>query len=138
MILSKSKLDDHFYVGTQMTVADVEVMKQDGFEMIINNRPDDEEDGQPTDAELREAAEKAGMAYVHVPIGRGLGPSDVAAEREALEMAKGKKTFAFCRTGTRSTLIWAAACHEEGTDADTLRAKAEAAGYSLDPIQHLL
>ncbi|MCM8558018.1 TIGR01244 family sulfur transferase [Sphingomicrobium sediminis] len=138
MILKKVELDTNFHVGTQAELSDIEALKAAGFEMIINNRPDGEVDGQPTSGEIAAAAEAAGLDYAHVPITHGISPSDVKAEIEALEKAGARKTYAFCRSGTRSTMLWALAHHEQGRDIDELRAKAEAAGYSLTPINHLL
>jgi uncharacterized protein (TIGR01244 family) len=57
--------------------------------------------------------------------------------REALEAAPGP-VLAFCRSGTRSTLVWALARARMGDNAETLQAKAEAAGYDLGPIRAFL
>jgi uncharacterized protein (TIGR01244 family) len=57
--------------------------------------------------------------------------------KSALESAPGP-VLAFCRSGTRSTLVWALARARMGDDAETLRAKAEAAGYDLAPIRMFL
>ena len=138
MALTTNALDDDFHVGPQIMPSDVDALREAGFEMIINNRPDGEEQGQPSDEAIEAAAREAGLDYAHVPLGRGMGPADIEAERAALDRAKGKKTFAYCRSGTRSTLLWAAAEHEAGRDVAELRNSAEAAGYSLDPIEHLL
>ena len=75
--------------------------------MIVNNRPDGEEPGQPLGAEIEEAATAAGMDYRSIPIIRGIGPADAEAMREALKESHGN-VLAFCRTGTRSALTWAA------------------------------
>lgn len=138
MAISTTELEPDFRVGGQIRPDDVAGLKADGVGMIVNNRPDDEEDGQPTSAAIADAAEAAGIAYAHVPIGRGISPADIDAETAALAGAGDAKIFAFCRSGMRSTMLWALARHAEGRDADQLRAKAEAAGYSLDPIDHLL
>ncbi|MCJ8191096.1 TIGR01244 family sulfur transferase [Sphingomicrobium aestuariivivum] len=138
MILKKVSLDGEFHVGSQIALDDVEALKGEGFAMIINNRPDHEVDDQPTAVELEEACKAAGLKYAHIPIGRGISPADVAAECAALDEAGGAKTFAFCRSGTRSTLMWALAHHDKGRPVAELRDKAQDAGYSLDPISHLL
>lgn len=133
-----TKLEEGFHVGPQITPDEVAQLADAGFGFIINNRPDLEEDGQPTGADIHAAAAAAGMGYAHVPVERGISPAEVDAETEALEEAGTRRVFAFCRSGTRSTLLWALARHGQGRDNDDLRAAAEAAGYSLDPIEHLL
>jgi len=57
--------------------------------------------------------------------------------RAALAAADGP-VLAFCRSGTRSTLVWALARARSGDDAETLSAKAAAAGYDLTPIRPFL
>ena len=83
--------------------------------MLVNNRPDGEEAGQPLASEIEEAAAEAGIAYRFVPIIRGIGPADVEAMQEALREADDGKLLAFCRSGTRSALVCALAHREEGS-----------------------
>jgi uncharacterized protein (TIGR01244 family) len=56
---------------------------------------------------------------------------------KALESATGP-VLAYCRSGTRSTLLWALAEASNGADPDELSATAAAAGYDLSPIRALL
>ena len=56
---------------------------------------------------------------------------------EALDKAQGK-VLAFCRSGTRSTLLWALAQASRGEDPASLAATAQAAGYNLSPIASML
>ena len=74
--------------------------------MLVNNRPDGEEPGQPLAREIEAAAAEAGIAYRFVPIIRGIGPADVEAMQKALREAGDGKLLAFCRSGTRSALAW--------------------------------
>jgi uncharacterized protein (TIGR01244 family) len=131
------QLDDRTLVGAQIQPADVPQLKQLGVAMIVNNRPDGEDDGQPSGAEIEEAAAAAGIAYRAVPILRGIGPSDVEAMSEALSAADGK-VFAYCRSGTRSALTWAVARREQGASIEEIREAAARAGVDLTPVAHLL
>ncbi len=101
--------------------------------MIVNNRPDGEEPGQPAGAEIEAAARAAGIAYRHIPVAAGFSPEQVEAMNEALGASDGA-VLAFCRSGTRSTYLWALARAGAGEAADSLIAKAAAAGYDLRPI----
>ncbi len=132
------QLDDKTLVNGQISPGDVAGLKALGVTMIINNRPDDEDDGQPSSADIEAAAKTAGVEYRHVPIVRGMGPSDVEAMREAMHAAGSGKLFAFCRSGNRSTLAWAVAKSEDGMAREDLRRCVEGAGFSLDPVNHLL
>jgi uncharacterized protein (TIGR01244 family) len=132
------KLDDSISVSEQITPRDVADAAAQGFKMIINNRPDEEQPGQPSGAEIREAARAAGLEYVAIPITHaGYSMPQVDAMRGALARADGP-VLAYCRSGTRSTFVWALAQGSAGEDADVLAAKAENAGYDISPIKAFL
>lgn len=131
------KLDDKTLIGGQIRPEDIAGLKESGVAMIVNNRPDGEDPGQPLAADIEAAAEAAGIAYRFVPITRGIGPSDVEAMREAIEAADGK-LLAFCRSGNRSALAWAVARREQGASLEELQQAAAAAEVDLSPVAHLL
>ena len=134
----RKTLDDKVSVAGQINPADVPALAEQGIRMIINNRPDDEEAGQPSNAAIAAAAASAGVDYRYIPVGSsGLSQNQVAAMSEALEAANGP-TLAFCRSGTRSTFLWALAEASGGGDPEELAARASAAGYDLSPIRPYL
>jgi uncharacterized protein (TIGR01244 family) len=129
------KIDDRISVFGQITPEDVADAAAQGFTTIVNNRPEEEEPGQPTGDAIREAAREAGVAYVAIPITHaGFSVPQVDAMRKALGEAKGP-VLAFCRSGTRSTLLWALASAADGEDADVLARKAASAGYDVSPVR---
>ena len=88
-----------------------------------------------TPAEIEAAAKAAGLGYIAIPIThQGFTEAQVAAMGDALDAAGGP-VLAFCRSGTRSTLVWALAQGRAGGEFRTLARKAEAAGYDLSPIR---
>jgi len=128
-------LDDSISVTGQVSPADIAAAAGQGFTFVINNRPDGEQPGQPTGAEIEAAANAAGLGYAAIPITHaGFTMEQVEAMRAALDAAPGK-ILAFCRSGTRSTLVWALARAAQGDEPDELAAKAEAAGYDLSSIR---
>jgi uncharacterized protein (TIGR01244 family) len=132
------QLDDRTLVSPQIAPEDVVELKRQGVTMIVNNRPDHEDPGQPLGADIEAAAREAGIEYRYVPIARGIGPSDVQAMRNAMRECGDGKMLAFCRSGTRSTLAWAVARAEEGASREELERRAAAAGIDLRPVHHLL
>ena len=132
------QLDDQVLVSGQLAPEDLPRLKQQGVTMIINNRPDGEDPDQPLGADIEAAAKEAGIAYRHVPIRRGMGPSDVEAMQEAMRDCGDGKLVAFCRSGNRSALAWAVARAEEGVPREELERRAAAAGIDLGPVVHLL
>lgn len=127
------KINDRVSVSGQIQPSDVEAIKQAGFVSIINNRPDGEAPDQPGGAEIAEAARAAGLAYYEIPMGReGVTPDMVAATQNVLDQSDGP-VFAFCRSGTRSTTLWALS--QAGKDkADTIIDSAAQAGYDMSHL----
>jgi uncharacterized protein (TIGR01244 family) len=132
------KIDDHFLAAPQIAVSDIAEAMALGITTIINNRPDGEEPSEPQGAEIEAAAHAAGLGYVAIPVTHaGFSGPQVAAMAVALEAAKGP-VLAYCRSGTRSTLLWALARTQLGDDKATLQAKAARGGYDLSSIEHLM
>lgn len=132
------ELDETVLAGGQIRPEDVAGLAEQGITLLINNRPDGEEPGQPLAADIEAAAEAAGIAYRAVPILRGIGPADIEAMREALRSAGTGKVLAFCRSGTRSTLTWALARRAEGMSREDVERRVTGAGFNVAPIAHLL
>lgn len=131
-------IDDSISVAPQITPADIAEIAAAGFTTIINNRPDDEESGQPEGAAVRAAAEAAGLGYTEIPVTQaGFSHPQLDAMAAALEAADGP-VLAYCRSGTRSCNLWALARARRGDQPDTLMAKAAAAGYDLTGIRAML
>ena len=130
------RLEEGFFVAGQIGPDDLADLAAQGISLIVNNRPDGEEPGQPAAAEIEAAAAAAGLGYRFIPVTR-LTPEAVAATAEALRDADGP-VLAFCRSGTRSTYLWALAKGQAGTDGEELVRKAAAAGYDLAPLRRFL
>jgi uncharacterized protein (TIGR01244 family) len=130
------ELDDKVLVSGQIRPDEVAALRTQGVTLIINNRPDGEEPGQPLGAEIEEAATAAGINYRSVPIIRGIGPADADAMRDAISSSPGK-VLAFCRSGTRSGLAWALARNDEGMAREEIERRLISAGVDPTPIAHL-
>lgn len=132
------RITDRVLASPQITVAQVAEAAAQGVTLIVNNRPEDESDDQTPGAEIEAAARAAGLDYVAIPVTHsGFSESQVGAMTAALAGASGA-VLAYCRSGTRSTLLWALAQASGGADPAALSAQAASAGYDLTPIQPLL
>jgi len=132
------QLVEGVYASPQIGVDEVELARAMGIRLIVNNRPEGEEPGQTTGTAIEAAARAAGIAYVAIPVTHaGFSEPQVSAMARALEGATGP-VLAYCRSGTRSTLLWALAEASSGADPDELAEAAAAAGYDLAPIRTLL
>jgi len=132
------QLDEKVMVCGQVAPHEVAGLAEQGVTVLVNNRPDGEEPGQPLASEIEDAAAAAGITYRHVPIMRGIGPADVECMQEAMRDAEGGKLLAFCRSGTRSALAIGLAKREQGLSADEVQRCLTDAGFDAGPIAHLL
>jgi uncharacterized protein (TIGR01244 family) len=132
------QLDERILVSGQVAPDEVAGLAEQGITMLVNNRPDGEEPGQPYASEIEEAAARAGIGYRFVPIIRGIGPADVEAMQQALSDTANGKLLAFCRSGTRSALAVALAKRDQGASADEVSTCLVSAGFDPSPIAHLL
>lgn len=127
------RLTSALSVSPQLGPADIAQAARDGFRAIIDNRPDGEEAGQISAAEMERMAAAHGMAFAHVPAVPGqIGDKDVACMAAALATLE-SPVLAYCRTGTRSTTLWALS-QAGKTKADDILSTAQEAGYDLTSI----
>lgn len=121
-------------VTSQLNEDDIAQAALKGFRAIIDNRPDGEEPGQLSAASVQSLAVAHGMAFAYVPAISGkIGDEEVACMADALARLDGP-VLAYCRTGTRSTTLWALS--QAGVlPAHSIIATAANAGYDLKVLR---
>jgi uncharacterized protein (TIGR01244 family) len=133
------QLSDSVMASPQLQLADIEAAKQAGVTLIVNNRPDGEDPSAPQSEDIAAAAAELEMDYLGIPIGHA-GFSEVQVDQmiDALEKAQGP-VLAYCRSGTRSTFLWALAQAKLGAATpDAIASIASAAGYDVTPIRPMI
>lgn len=102
-------ISDGVSVAPQIAVGDVATLAAQGYRSVICNRPDHEDPGQPTAAEIAERAREEGLSFAMVPMSnqQGMTPELVQQMADALETLP-KPILAYCRSGTRSTHLFLA------------------------------
>jgi uncharacterized protein (TIGR01244 family) len=131
-------LTNDILVAGQIDTDAVAEAKAAGVTLIVNNRPEDESPDQVPGAAIEASARAAGLDYVAIPITHaGFSEPQVDAMVAALDGAEGK-ILAYCRSGARSTNLWALAEAKQGGDPDALTNIAAKAGYDIAPIRPLL
>lgn len=129
------KLSDSVWASPQITAKEIAEAREAGIGLVINNRPDGEAPDEPQGAEIEAAARAAGMNYLAIPITHtGFSEPQVTAMQEALASTKGG-VLAYCRSGTRSTLLWALAQARGGADPESIAEAARNAGYDIGPVR---
>lgn len=132
------QLTETVFASPQIGLAEVAAARDLGVRLIVNNRPEGESDDQVAGSEIEAAARAAGIGYVAIPVTHaGFSENQVRAMSEALGAAEGP-VLAYCRSGTRSTLLWALARSSAGEDPERLTELAAAAGYDLSPVRPLM
>lgn len=123
------KLADQYYVLAQITEAEMVEYCAQGFEVIINNRPDNESEGQPLSKDLAKKAQELGVRYIYNPVDLSV-LSQRQLDQQKAAVSSGDKVLAFCRTGTRSSVLWVLNNQVEGAF-DELVGSVNAKGFDL-------
>lgn len=127
------RINEHVSVSPQISPEDIPAIKAAGFVAIINNRPDGEAPDQPPSAVIEKAAHDAGLSYHYIPLGReGVTPEMVEETKTVLEGSTGP-VFCYCRSGTRSTTLWALSQAGKQPASDIISAAANA-GYDMSHL----
>lgn len=128
------RVTERLSVSPQVTPGDLSAAAAQGFVRVVCNRPDGEGPGQPSGAEMKAAAQAAGMDFVHIPFA---GMPDAATADAVFTAISGSPgpVLAYCRSGTRSITAWALGALRAGDhDRDALVALAAGAGYDLSGV----
>ena len=128
-----NKIIDDYVVSDQINEDDVKKLKEAGFKTIFCNRPDNEEKDQISVKSINNKANENGLTFVHQPvIGGQISQKDVDEFSDYYDDAE-KPIFAYCRTGTRSSMLWALS--ESGKrSVDDILSLTTAAGYNLSNL----
>ena len=128
------RVTEHLSVAPQISLADVTEAARLGFRTLISNRPDGEEPTQLTAADIAAAAATAGLAFYHIPVRGAPTPDQVEETRIVLQDAD-EPVLAFCRSGTRSIIIWSLSQATSGAmDRGDLVSLGRQAGYDLTGV----
>ncbi|HEX7823050.1 MAG TPA: TIGR01244 family sulfur transferase [Sphingobium sp.] len=132
-------LTEKLYVAPQISVETVAEAAGLGVSLVVNNRPEGESADQTAGEDIETAAKAQGLAYVAIPVTHaGFAPWQIDALDEALAGNGDGKALLYCRSGTRSTLLWALARARAGDDVDNVGQTAAAAGYDTAPIRQIM
>lgn len=127
------RINDNVSVSPQISPEDIPAIKAQGFVAIINNRPDGESPDQPDSATIERAAHEAGLSYHYIPLGRdGVNSEMIDQTKQVLEGSAGP-VFCYCRSGTRSTTLWALSQAGQAPASDIIAAAAHA-GYDMSHL----
>lgn len=122
------ELTELLAVSGQITAEDVAEIAAQGFEVLVNNRPDGEEGTQPPGSAIARAAEQAGLEYHYLPVTHATFPGPDFDTLCNLLGNTDRRTLAFCRSGTRCANLWVASLDDAQRD----EARRIAAGHGFE------
>jgi len=128
-----NKIIDDYVVSDQITEEDIEKLKEVGFKTIFCNRSDNEEQNQITVKSIQDKTIECGLNFIHQPvIGDQISQIDIDQFSDYYDESE-KPIFAYCRTGTRCSMLWALS--ESGKrPIDEILQLTSAAGYNLSNL----
>ena len=132
-------LEPGFAIADALSPADLQEVSRQGFHTVICNRCPGESDDYMAEEPFSSEAKRLGLRWVSIPVASGeYSDADVAAFRQTLEEAPAP-ILAFCRSGRRSTHLWAQArAQQPECNIPMLLKAAREAGQDPQPIRKLL
>ncbi|WP_411392626.1 TIGR01244 family sulfur transferase [Pseudomonas sp. MPB23] len=94
-------------VSEQIFPSQLAELKAEGFRAIVCNRPDGEGSDQPLFAEIKRAADAVGIEAHYLPAESGKVTDEQGVAFGKLLETLPKPVLAYCRSGMRSTTMWA-------------------------------
>lgn len=132
------RLTEQLSVAPQVTPENMPAIAAAGFKTILCNRPDGEADDQPTFAAIKEAAIVCGLTFINQPVSpKKATNQDVTGFANNVAAAQ-SPVLAYCRTGTRCTILWALGNSAEGMPIEKILKIAADAGYDLSKQAHYI
>ncbi|MGC9421824.1 MULTISPECIES: TIGR01244 family sulfur transferase [Vibrio] len=132
-MLTLISLTDQVAVAPQISPIDMQDIARLGFKSVINNRPDEEEVGQPLNRKIEQEARKYQLNYYHQPVISGqITAQQVEMFTDLLAQCP-KPVLAFCRTGTRCCMLWCMSSEDEMTLAERV-AYAKEKGFNFSSL----
>ncbi|QIB67078.1 bifunctional protein tyrosine phosphatase family protein/NAD(P)/FAD-dependent oxidoreductase [Kineobactrum salinum] len=127
-------LDQNLTVSAQLSLLDLAELARLGVRALVCNRPDGEGADQVNFAEIAREAEKHGIAARYLPVTSGkVSDEDAAAFGKLLDELPGP-VHAYCRSGMRSTTLWALVQGKRKQPLTKIISAAKAAGYDMSGV----
>lgn len=131
--MEMKRIDDSITVSAQITPEDVAQIAKAGFRSILCNRPDGESEDQPAFGAIEAEARKHGLTVIYQPVISGKVLDSDAEDFGKIFADLPAPTFAYCRTGTRCTILWSLS-QAKSRDLPEILSMTQAAGYDMSGI----
>lgn len=127
------KLTSNLSISPQVLMSEIQAIAQAGFKAIICNRPDGEGPDQPSFKEIEQAANQYGLQAKYLPAESGkVRDEEGQAFGQLLNTLPGP-VLAYCRTGMRSTTLWALS-QADSTPLPQILEASQKAGFDMKAL----
>jgi uncharacterized protein (TIGR01244 family) len=135
--VSYKELQPGVFVAAQIAPADMAALRENGFNAVIDLRPDGEAPDQPPSTQMAAAAQKAGLAFSYTPAPHGVVPGVTVDQFARAPSESARPTLLYCRSGKRAARVWALseASRVGGLDADAILRASAAIGLSAEDVK---
>lgn len=130
------QLTPEIAVAPQIDIEDLPAIAEAGFRVLIINRPDHEVGPDLDSVAMSSAAEAVGLKPFYIPFTPGeITPQMITAFAEALGESGPK--LAYCRSGNRSSVLWALTQASKRPTEEIIETAAKA-GYDISGVRGLI
>jgi sulfide:quinone oxidoreductase len=126
-------LSPELTVSKQVNTGDIATLAEHGVKAIICNRPDGEGSDQPSFKELEAKAAEHNIEVHYLPVVAGKVSDEEAKQFGKLLESLPKPIHAFCRSGMRSTTLWALSQADKQPLSEIVT-QAKEAGYDMTGV----
>lgn len=131
--MALNKVTSELSVSAQITLNDLQHIKEQGYKSIICNRPDGEGADQISFAAIEKQAKILGLNCYYLPVVSSKVTDDDITRFENIVRDLPKPVLAYCRTGTRSISLWAMSAPKTYSYEEILNLS-QKAGYDLSGV----
>lgn len=138
--IAARRLTGDVWVSEQVTPQQVLDLRGERFATIVDLRPDGEQAGQPSSAEVAAAAARVGIVFSYDPVPHGDIPDEAVSALQKVLVAQAKPVLLYCRSGRRAARTWALAeaSRVGGLDAEAIKRVVMAAGQPVDDLDQAI
>ena len=122
-----------YNVSPQISLTDVEILSEKGFEKIICNRPDFEVPPNFQSSVIEKSALEIGLSFEYHPLTfENMNTENIEKQMSFIKKSK-RPVLAYCTSGTRCAAIWALGQIGKMPKNEILKTTLES-GYSLEGL----
>ena len=128
----KKLTEDYAVIGRQLEISDIPDIIKAGYKTIICNRPNNEEENQTSFQSIEKEAREHGIETFFLPVKSGDFTASKVKEFSQAVSKLPAPILGYCRTGTRSTILWALSEKSSGKSIDSILQASKSAGYNIE------